>query len=151
MENEENTNPGSSEKAVQASEFIPVQGKNGGTLHTFPPGVSGNKKGRPKGSRSLKSIMNKLLDEQVIIEYEPGKTMAITRREALMLNKLDLALNSQFDAVKLAAIKDIEDRLDGRPVSQLPGNGGEDANDYYVFYIPNAHSRKRQIDYEAED
>lgn len=151
MENEENNNLPEQAANFDPAGLVPVPGNNGGTLYTFPPGTSGNKKGRPKGSRSLKAIMNKLLDEAVLIEYEPGKTMTLTRREALMLNKLNLAMNSEFDAVKLAAIKDIEDRVDGRPVSQLPNSGGEDSTDYYVFYIPNAHSRKRQIDYEAED
>lgn len=153
MENEENKNLPASKAPEEGPEFadlIPVEGRNGGTLYTFPPGTSGNKNGRPKGSRSLIAIMKKLLDEKVLLDAGDGKTIQLTRREALMLQKLDLAMNSPFDAVKLSAIKDIEDRLDGRPLPQLPAGEDSDGEQYHIFYIPNAHSRKR-TDYDAED
>lgn len=147
MTNSEETERAEQQPPQQEEPTVLIPGRNGGTLKPFVPGQSGNPKGRPKGSRSLKAIMNKLLNEEIIITVDDaGTTMQITRREALMLQKLQLALNSSNPFVCLAAIKDIEDRLEGRPLPQLPDVSSEGEPEYCVFYIPMSHTRKRQTE-----
>jgi len=147
MAKNEGTNQAEQQPQQDGNSAVAIQGRNGGTLNPFVPGQSGNPNGRPKGSRSLKSLMNKLLDEQVLFTVDDaGNTIQLTRREALMLQKLQLAMSSEYDAVRLAAIKDIEDRLEGRPLPQFPDGGTDGEADYCVFYIPNAHSRKQRLE-----
>lgn len=121
-----------------------VPGRNGGTLTPYNPGESGNSKGKPPGTRNLSTILRRMLDEDVTVNMN-GQSFVITRGEALMLEKLRLATNSPFDAVRLAAIKDIEDRLEGKPIQSLPPSS-DNADGAVVFYIPNQHSRKRKSD-----
>lgn len=119
-----------------------IIGKNGNVLIPFQPGQSGNPGGMKKGTRHLSTILRQLLNEEITVVLN-GNTMRITRADALMLEKIRLATSSEHDYVRLAAIKDIEDRLEGKPMTTLPpppdmGEGG------VIFYIPNQHSRKRE-------
>lgn len=135
----------------QANDNRPtIPGRNGGTLRPFRRGESGNPSGMKKGTKHFSTIIKKLLEETINVTVN-GVTFQVTRAEALMLEKFRLATNSPFDAVRLRAIMDIEDRIDGKPTSALP-DGAQDGDDVYVFYIPNQHSRKRQVeDVEIED
>ncbi|MGL4367356.1 MAG: DUF5681 domain-containing protein [Brevinemataceae bacterium] len=49
----------------------------------FRKGVSGNTKGRPKGSKNLRTILKKELEEKMTIQ-EKGKTKKITKQEAII-------------------------------------------------------------------
>ena len=118
-----------------------IPGRNGGTLTPFKQGESGNKKGKPKGALNLNTIMRRLLEGEMNISIN-GTPFRVTRAEALMLEKIRLATTSPFDHVRLAAIKDIEDRTEGRPVSALPP-APDNTDGAVVFYIPNANSRKK--------
>lgn len=147
MANKEEPERTEQQPPQQEEPTVLIPGRNGGTLKPFVPGQSGNPKGRPKGSRSFKAIMKRLLDEQIVIPVdEAGNTMQITRWHALMLKKLQIAFDSKNPLVCLAAIKDIEDRLDGRALPQLPDVGSEGEPEYCVFYIPMSHTRKRQTE-----
>jgi len=48
----------------------------------YPKGVSGNAKGRPKGSKNFKTILAKELDSHIWIT-EGGKKIKITKRELI--------------------------------------------------------------------
>ena len=129
------------EDETQKATPVVIEGRNGGKLIPFQPGQSGNPAGPKKGTRHLSTILRTLLNEEITVTLN-GQALRITRAEALMLEKIRLATSSEYDAVRLAAIKDIEDRLEGKPMTTLPpppdtGEGG------VIFYIPNQHSRKR--------
>jgi hypothetical protein len=47
----------------------------------FKKGVSGNSRGRPRGAKNSATLLNKVLDEKVIIT-ENGSRKTITKREA---------------------------------------------------------------------
>lgn len=133
----------------QANDNRPtIPGRNGGTLRPFRPGQSGNPAGMKKGTKHFSTIVKALLDEKINVTVN-GVTFQVTRAEALMLEKFRLATDSPFDAVRLRAIMDIEDRVDGKPTVALP-DGAQDGDDVFVFYIPNQHSRKRQVE-DAEE
>lgn len=117
-------------------------GRNGGTLMPFKPGQSGNPDGMKKGTLHFSTIMRLLLAEPMNVTMN-GQTFVLTRAQALMLEKIRLATNSEHDAVRLRAIMDIEDRVDGKPVPTMPAPPDDD-NDGVVFYIPNQNSRRRR-------
>ena len=51
----------------------------------FKPGQSGNPRGRPKGTRNLKTDLDKILRKRIRIR-ENGKIREIRRQEALLLS-----------------------------------------------------------------
>lgn len=95
--------------------------------HQFPKGQSGNPKGRPKGGKSFRKLVEILLDSKVTIQ-ENGRPRMVTRREAaaaLLVNKtlkgdhrafqMLLLLINDIDAQKAAKSQphEVED-LDAR-------------------------------------
>lgn len=57
----------------------------------FPPGTSGNPKGRPKGSKNTATIVKEQLDERALIK-ENGKERIVSKREAVILSQLIKAI-----------------------------------------------------------
>lgn len=78
----------------------------------FLPGQSGNPKGRPKG-QSLTAILRALAREEV----RPGVTVA----EAISRRLLQLAMKGDR-----RAIRDVFDRLEGRPVQAIELSGPDE-------------------------
>jgi hypothetical protein len=63
----------------------------------FKSGRSGNPKGRPKGSRNLKTDVNNLLKKRVTIR-EGGKVRQASRQEAMLLSLYSKALAGDVKA-----------------------------------------------------
>ena len=90
----------------------------GGTpenLKPFKPGVSGNPKGKKAGSHNLTTILKMALDLQVdtggihpITNQKISKKLSA--RELIILKQISAALGGN-----LYAIRDIWDRLEGKP------------------------------------
>lgn len=78
--------------------------------HAFPPGVSGNPSGRPKGSYSVVEPLRRLLAE------DEGK-----RAEDIAKNLLRLAVAGDESA--LGAIREILERADGKVEKQVRNTG----------------------------
>ena len=93
-------------------------------MHTrFKPGQSGNPKGRPKGSRGLKTVVQQVLAETVTIR-EGEKTRRIPMLQAMVkANSLKAAQGNTpaFNAVTSLAIKTekLEDPDIGVPSREL--------------------------------
>ncbi|MEP2980424.1 MAG: DUF5681 domain-containing protein [Lentilitoribacter sp.] len=64
----------------------------------FKKGQSGNKKGRPKGSRNTDTIVNDLLNKKMQIR-ENGKQRNISTREAMIVAQLQKALKGDLKAL----------------------------------------------------
>jgi microcystin degradation protein MlrC len=88
-------------------QYIQRKGKYGGTLNMWPKGVSGNPKGRAKGQKTFKTLLNEMLDMKTQHEGE-----SVTKKE-----KLTHVLISKGMEGNLQAITEIMDRLDGTPDS----------------------------------
>ena len=79
-------------------------------LKNFPPGVSGNPKGRPKGSKNFSSILNGIIERKIDIKDPLTLENArLTAQEALMLRLVSDGLNGN-----ILAIREIMDRVDGK-------------------------------------
>jgi hypothetical protein len=57
----------------------------------FKPGQSGNPRGRPKGTRNLKTDLDKILRKRIRIR-ENGETREISRQEAILLSLFNKAM-----------------------------------------------------------
>ena len=78
--------------------------------HTrFQKGQSGNSRGRPGGSKNLKTLLSEALNEPVIIT-ENGRRRKITKREAIVREVVDCSATPDLRAVKIVLdlLRDIE-------------------------------------------
>jgi hypothetical protein len=66
--------------------------------HQFKPGQSGNKTGRPKGSRNEATILQELLEHKVTLN-ERGKTRKITFLEAILRKVAEDCLRGNIKSV----------------------------------------------------
>lgn len=118
-----------------------IPGRNGGTLRPWRRGQSGNPDGMAPGTLHFRTILKRILNEQMIVTIN-DKPFAMTRSEAIMYELVRMATNAGNDAVKLRAIAELLDRIDGKPTPVLPDTGnGSERPDTVIFYIPNEHSR----------
>lgn len=63
----------------------------------YKPGQSGNPKGRPKGSKNLKTVVQQELSSPIVIN-EGGKQRRISRRQALIKMLLNKGLQGDLKA-----------------------------------------------------
>ena len=129
-----------SENITENSKPTIIITDRGGVLNPFESGKSGNPSGKAKGTKNFKTIIGRVLDEKMVLDVD-GQPVEMTRQEAIVHNLINMALKSPNDAIKLRAIMELIDRMDGKPVPVLPDNQGDQQTDAIVFYIPNEHSR----------
>lgn len=79
----------------------------------FKKGQSGNPDGRPPGSLSFKAIAEKLLDGKITIE-QAGERVQITRKEKMILNIINDAVNDEDPNTRLKALAYLMDRTEGK-------------------------------------
>lgn len=65
----------------------------------FKPGQSGNKTGRPRGSRNTYTIFEKLINAKVFITQD-GKQIKITKQEALLMQAINSGLKGNLKAIQ---------------------------------------------------
>ena len=78
--------------------------------HTrFQSGQSGNPRGRPSGSKNLKTLLSEALNEPVIIT-ENGRRRKITKREAIVREVVNYSARPDLRAVRIVfeLLRDIE-------------------------------------------
>lgn len=69
--------------------------------HTrFQPGISGNPFGRPKGSRNLRTALEKIFTDKVSVRVE-GRPTKVTRLEAVFMQQMKKALQGDNKAMQV--------------------------------------------------
>lgn len=71
--------------------------------HQFRKGTSGNPRGRPPGTKDFKTLIQRELD-RVFKATLDGRTVKITKREAMAMRLVDKALSGDHRAIE-ACIK----------------------------------------------
>ena len=78
--------------------------------HTrFVKGQSGNPRGRPPGTKNLKTLLSEALNEMVIVT-ENGGRRKVTKRQAIITQLVNRSATADFRAIKilLDIVRDIE-------------------------------------------
>jgi hypothetical protein len=75
----------------------------------FVKGQSGNPRGRPPGAKNLKTLLNKALNELVIVT-ENGGRRKISKREAIVTQLVNRSAKADYKAIQilLGMLRDIE-------------------------------------------
>jgi Family of unknown function (DUF5681) len=60
----------------------------------FKPGQSGNPRGRPKGSKNIRTYVNEYLNKKIEI-IESGKTRKVSRGEAIAIQLVNMAAKGE--------------------------------------------------------
>jgi hypothetical protein len=68
--------------------------------HQFPPGQSGNKKGRPKEAKSLKNELEEELHEKIPIK-EGGKQKSVSKLRAMLKAQMAKAVQGDTKAANI--------------------------------------------------
>lgn len=85
----------------------------------FRRGQSGNPKGRPKGSKGVRGLVNSALDETVRVA-ENGRPRAIKKRQAILLSMIAKAIKGDVRAAALVMrLMETHDPAPQRPDGQL--------------------------------
>lgn len=82
--------------------------------HTrFTKGQSGNPRGRPRGAKNLKTLLNQALNECVIVT-ENGGRRKVTKREAVIAQLVNRSATADWRAIKilLDLVRELEDQSD---------------------------------------
>jgi hypothetical protein len=111
-------------------------------LKHFPPGISGNPAGRPKGARSLSTVLKEMLEENVdvIIDGQPATKKMF--KEVIIRRLLKAANDGD-----IRAIQTIFDRVDGKAAQfiemQIPG-GVDSLHKHEVIFKDMSQPRRKK-------
>lgn len=124
--------------------------------YRWPKGTSGNIKGKPKGAQSFKKVIEDLLTREIEIDdpfhqdkNTPPERITLTLREMIALKLVGKCIKNSGD---LFAIRELLDRLEGRPAEQ--GDGKKESElqslSVKVYNIVNS-GKPRESTGEAEE
>lgn len=85
--------------------------KGGKIVAPWPKGVSGNPKGKPKGTKSITTYLKELMDRQVkVVDNDITDDAVVPVSMAVSLQLVKQAINGDKNAITI-----ILDRLEGKP------------------------------------
>ena len=64
----------------------------------FQKGRSGNPAGRPKGSKNTLKLLDAVLEQEIKIQQE-GKTISITKKQAMLMQLVNAAVRGEIKAI----------------------------------------------------
>jgi hypothetical protein len=114
--------------------------------HTrFQKGQSGNPRGRPSGSKNLRTLLSEALNEPVTIT-ENGRRRKITKREAIVRQVVNCSATADWRAVKI--LLDIVRDIEGQTEPTSPETSAFTAADKKVIalLIARRYRKKGQSD-----
>jgi hypothetical protein len=87
----------------------------------FVKGQSGNPRGRPAGAKNLKTLLNKALNEFVIVT-ENGGRRKISKREAIVTQLVNRSAKADYKAIQIlfGMLRDIEGHADPGSADPAP-------------------------------
>ncbi len=100
--------------------------------YEYPPGQSGNPKGRPKGSKSITDMLRQYLDRDIETPYEVTdpetgeKIDKMKAKEFIALNLIGKAIKGAKEETQLKATELIQDRIEGKAKQVIETKGPVD-------------------------
>jgi len=104
-----------------AKSAVPKPGRNPPKEYQFPKGVSGNAKGRPRGSKNLKTIVMEAAADQVSAVVD-GKSRRISKLQATVMQLATKAAGGDHNSMGkfLAWVDEMEMRASAAKPAQFP-------------------------------
>ncbi len=65
----------------------------------FKPGNSGNKKGRPKGSKNTYTLLVEILGQKINVKKEDGQTIKISKKAAMLTQLVNKGVKGDIKAI----------------------------------------------------
>ena len=65
----------------------------------FKPGISGNQKGRPKGSKNMYTLLTELLNQKILVNQN-GKPLKISKKTAMLLQLVNKGAKGDLRAIQ---------------------------------------------------
>jgi uncharacterized membrane protein len=86
----------------------------------FRKGISGNRKGRPKGKRNMATVLREILEEKIVIT-EGGVRKMVTKLEAVLKQLANKAASGELVAARqlIALVRSAEEHAVEPPKKQL--------------------------------
>jgi hypothetical protein len=82
----------------ESPEFATEVGYGRPPFHSrFKPGQSGNRKGRPKGRRNVRTVVERALNQRITVR-EGGRTRVLTKLEGLVLTMVNKGVQGDAKA-----------------------------------------------------
>ena len=126
-------------KAKNPPDTIPKTGRGNPPKHTqFQKGVSGNKNGRPKGSKNLSTVLMEAARDQVTATID-GKQRRISKLQATVMQLATKAAGG--DPASMAKFLDWVDEFERRAAAAKPAEFPFSAADREVLHA--VHERMR--------
>ena len=126
-------------KATNPSDTIPKTGRGNPPKHTqFKKGVSGNKKGRPKGSKNLSTLLMDAARDPVTVTTG-SKPRRMSKLQASVMQLATRAAGG--DRASIVELLDRVDELERRAAAAKPAEFPFSAADLVVLYA--IHERIR--------
>jgi hypothetical protein len=66
----------------------------------FKPGESGNKKGRPRGSKNTYTLLNEILNQKITIK-ENGKALKMSKKSAMLIQLINKGVKGDTKAISI--------------------------------------------------
>jgi hypothetical protein len=107
----------------------------------FKRGQSGNPRGRPAGSKNLKTLVNQALNKFIVIT-EDGRHRTVTKREAIAAELVNRSATADFRAVKI--LLDIVSDIEGQSEATSSETSSFSAADEKVIALLRERLAKRQ-------
>ena len=126
-------------KAKNPPDTIPKTGRGNPPKHTqFKKGVSGNKNGRPKGSKNLSTVVMDAARDRVTATID-GKPRKISKLQASVMQLATKA--AAGDRASIVELLDRVDELERRAAAARPAEFPFSAADHEVLHAIHARMR----------
>lgn len=109
----------------------------------FHKGASGNPKGRPKGKCNLATVLEKTLQEKILI-VEDGKTRVVTKRQAFVEQLVNKGISGDSCAARLLFTLDRSSDQTLEPAKNI-------SSDADVLVMKHLVKRLKKIQIEVEN
>ncbi len=112
--------------------------------HQFKPNQTGNPKGRPRGSKNQKTILNRELGRRVTVKID-GRRVKLTAREIMIRQIVEKAMKGDLRAVEFVFKNDptAQEELSAAVRDEAASLADEDAATVRAFLVSRPHSEGR--------
>lgn len=100
----------------------------------FQKGHSGNRSGRPKGSKNFHTLLNEVLSQTMVVT-ENGKTVKLSKKTAIILHTVNKAVKGDMKATSLLLPHILNSDLKEEDQQKLMSSMGKNDDSIIEMYL----------------